>query len=85
MKLEKTIHQRTTVIDKIYCNKCAKELYNDNIEDSSLPYESFIASFGFGSKNDGTIYRFDLCEKCFIRLIERFKIHPDIDPLGGFE
>lgn len=65
-------------INKIFCNKCGKE----------IPIKGVIAQedvlcvekrWGYFSKRDNEVHRFDLCEKCYDELIESFQIPIDVE------
>ena len=57
----------------LFCNMCGKEI---NME-KNLPQEGVLAvekNWGYFSEKDGEIHSFDLCERCYDRLILEFKI-----------
>lgn len=63
-----------TIID-IICNKCGQSCKTE------FDYEHAVGHsyFGYGSKHDMEIYKFDLCEKCFFELEDSFKIKSLVD------
>ena len=62
----------------IVCNHCGKKI---PLEHHMLKAGVFSAStiWGYFSRKDGEIHRFDLCEDCYDRLVEQFLIPPDIE------
>lgn len=60
-------------VDKIFCNKCGKEIKMENgiLKEEILEVEK---RWGYFSKKDNEIHSFDLCEECYDQLISQFKI-----------
>lgn len=67
--LDEKEQEQVTVI----CNQCKKELM---VENGILKEGCFEGKqvFGFFSKKDGQEHRFDLCESCYDKMIEKFQI-----------
>lgn len=59
--------------NKIFCNKCGKELkqQEDMIREG---YFSADVIFGYFSNKDGLRHRWDLCENCYDELTGSFQI-----------
>lgn len=59
--------------NKIFCNKCGKELkqQEDMIREG---YFSADVIFGYFSNKDGLRHRWDLCENCYDELTDSFQI-----------
>lgn len=59
-----------------YCNRCGKEISDmgRSLEGEGLHVEKH---WGYFSKKDGEIHRFDLCENCYDRLVEEFVLVPE--------
>ena len=57
----------------IFCNMCGKKIKmeNDRVREGVLSVEK---SWGYFSEKDGEVHSFDLCEKCYDRLISQFEI-----------
>lgn len=57
----------------VVCNKCGKtlKLENGHLREFCFEAEAF---FGYFSRKDGTIQRFDLCEDCYENLTEQFSV-----------
>lgn len=58
------------------CNCCGKILLQEQgvwKED----FASFRKEWGYFSDKDGIVHSFDLCEKCYDRMIESFQIPVD--------
>lgn len=55
------------------CNKCGKALKvaDGDLREGCVHVE---AAFGYFSRKDGQIHRFDLCEDCYDELIARFAV-----------
>ena len=66
------------ILTKVVCNQCGREL---KVEDGYLKEGCFTAdtAFGYFSKKDGNIYRFDLCEECYDKMISKFAVPVEID------
>lgn len=60
-------------LDKMYCNKCGKEIQieNDIIKEGTYTGDT---TWGYFSHKDGEKHQFDLCEGCYDSLIEGFEI-----------
>lgn len=58
---------------KAVCNKCGREL---RVEDGYLREFCFFgkAAFGYFSRKDGTVQRFDLCEDCYDQWTAQFAV-----------
>ena len=58
---------------QVVCNKCGRSL---QVEDGCLKEGCFSAEavFGYFSRKDGDVHRFDLCEDCYDSLIAQFTI-----------
>ncbi len=67
---EKVIKSMT--LKKVICNKCEKEMYDplDNQPNGTL-------DFCFGSRYDGCLFKFDLCDDCVDALLASFKHPPE--------
>ncbi|MCM1188505.1 MAG: hypothetical protein NC541_04305 [bacterium] len=69
-KFEKGTEKKIT---QVVCNMCGREL---KLEDGCLREGCFSgeAAFGYFSRKDGTLQRFDLCEDCYDEMTARFRI-----------
>lgn len=58
---------------QVICNCCGKELAVENgiLKEECVCVEK---SFGYFSKKDGKMHRFDLCEKCYDEMTARFLV-----------
>lgn len=75
MRTYKTVKKEEKIRDKVFCNRCGKEI------ESLFPehmghYLSVDKRWGYGSGYDGEYHSFDLCEKCYGEIIAEFKIPP---------
>ncbi len=61
----------------IYCNSCGKLL---KMENGILKEDAFEATkeWGYFSKRDLEVHRFNLCEDCYNKLIEQFRIPVEV-------
>lgn len=59
--------------NKVFCNKCGKTFkeHNGVIQEGIFNVEYL---WGFFSNKDGEIDSFDICEKCYNKIIEDFAI-----------
>lgn len=59
--------------NKIFCNKCGKELK----QQENMIREGYFSAdviFGYFSNKDGLRHRWDLCENCYDELTDSFQI-----------
>ncbi|MBQ4537753.1 MAG: hypothetical protein II994_09090 [Lachnospiraceae bacterium] len=58
---------------QVICNQCNKEM---KVENGYLKEGCFRADYVFGyfSTKDGMRHRFDLCEECYEKMLEKFSI-----------
>ncbi len=61
---------------RVICNQCQKEL---KVENGYLKEGCFSVDYAFGyfSNTDGVRHKFDLCEKCYNKMISDFAIPVD--------
>lgn len=58
---------------RVICNCCEKEIKTENgIEMEGVMHIN--KEWGYFSKKDGEMHRFDMCEECYDKLIKSFKI-----------
>jgi len=64
-------------IQTIICNKCKKAI---KIEGNIVKEGLFEAEYRFGyfSKKDGEIHKFDLCEDCYDQISADFLVPPEV-------
>ena len=60
-------------INQIICNCCQKEIA---VENGFAREGVFSVDFewGYFSEKDGEVHSFDLCEKCYDRMVQGFKV-----------
>ena len=65
--------QEKKEVEKIICNQCGKEISVKNgvSEEDVL---SVKKRWGYFSNKDNAVHEFDLCEACYDKWIETFKI-----------
>lgn len=88
----KTYKKKTVkVLDKIHCDCCGQSTDTMNMGPS---WASLEATWGYGCKYDGMEYNIDLCENCFVDVLDfikdkrqkvlgPFKYPHEYDPLNG--
>lgn len=61
------------VLDKVFCNKCGKEIKLDGgiMKEDILTVDKH---WGYFSGKDNEVHHFDLCEQCYDELITSFAI-----------
>ena len=64
--------EKTNVIDKIICNKCGKEIKQEDV----LSVEK---RWGYFSEKDNEVHHFDLCEHCYDEMVASFQIPINIE------
>lgn len=65
--------ERTKNVEKIICNKCGKEI----LVQRGVPQEDVLEvekRWGYHSRKDNQVDRFDLCEDCYDELVRSFLI-----------
>ena len=70
--------EETQTIEKIICNKCGTEIVVRN-EIPEADVLSVNKRWGYFSKRDNEVHKFDLCEKCYDEMIATFQIPIDIE------
>ena len=62
----------------VVCNCCGRKIaHSGNIITSGAL--SFRAGWGYFSNKDGELHTFDLCEHCYDRIVDGFKIPVDVE------
>lgn len=81
--MRKYLDENNRELDSVVCNYCGKELLVENgiLKEGCLEVNS---SFGYFSRKDGQIHRFDLCEDCYEKMIARFRIPVDCQETKEF-
>jgi len=59
--------------EKIVCNCCGKEI-DKNAHGYFSDYIHIEKQWGYTSENDGKTDNFDICEKCWLNITEKFMI-----------
>lgn len=64
-------NQKTLVT--MWCNCCGRELKLENeiVKEGVFSVDTY---WGYFSKRDGECHSFDLCESCYDRIVEEFKL-----------
>lgn len=65
----------------IVCNKCGKSSLNAKDSFSVNLFHNFTVEFTYGSEDDGTVWRFDLCEDCVKEYVKSFHVPLDEDDI----
>jgi len=84
--------QLRRVVDDVNCDVCGKSTTNNT--NIGPDYATLESCWGYGSKDDGTKYNIDLCENCFLEVLNfikdkrrqvlgPFKYPYEKDPLEG--
>jgi hypothetical protein len=68
MRLYKLMTRQVKVEADCFCNKCGQ------VEDDLHQCHNFMVHKGFSHKNDGVRHDFDLCDRCYEKIINRFKL-----------
>lgn len=71
MQQTKKVIKVTTQTDLVICNMCGEKIESQKYHDN---YLSVKKTWGYGSTHDGETHAFELCEKCYDELLEKFKI-----------
>jgi hypothetical protein len=80
----KAVMYKTKVIDKIICNVCGEEIKDT---ETGREFAMLDAAWGYSSRKDGEEHHSDICEKCYDKIINQFKIKPTINNkiIGGLD
>ncbi len=67
------VKMKIRVNKDVYCNVCGKKIF---MEQGILKEDVFEAAkeWGYFSKYDLEVHKFNICEECYDKLIETFKI-----------
>lgn len=76
MKLYKKTVVTEYIIDNVHCNCCGKAIAVDK-SGNLADYLSVEKRWGYGTTLDNCVHSFDLCEKCYKKIISQFSIPPD--------
>lgn len=60
----------------VFCNMCGSEIKKDDFG-NFYDYAELEKKWGYLSCYDGQNHRFDLCQSCYKKLIDSFKIPVD--------
>lgn len=65
---------------KVFCNQCGRQILsvNDRLEEDIFEGKK---QWGYFSKRDLELHSFILCEDCYDRMIEGFKLPVEISPV----
>ncbi len=75
MRILKKVIKEEKIRDKVYCNRCGREI--DIIFPEHMGnYLSVDKRWGYGSVYDGESHSFDLCDSCYGEIVREFKIPP---------
>lgn len=64
--------------EKVFCNQCGKEIRKQG-EMFAEDYLCVEKRWGYFSKKDNEVHRFELCEDCYDKLCASFRIPVDIE------
>lgn len=84
------MYEKTDKYIIVTCNKCGNIIGRVNHENkngkASQCFEvvNVRHQFGYFSKRDGEIHEFDLCEECYLKIIEEFQIKPTINEVTEY-
>lgn len=75
--MRKYLDENNRELTSVTCNKCGKKLV---VENGILKEGCFdvAAPFGYFSKKDGQIHRFDICEDCYDAMVAGFKLPVEV-------
>jgi ribosomal protein S14 len=86
--VEKPITRIEEVEHTITCNRCGKSYtYTGDAGTDMVNYQQFYnysTRFQYGSRLEGQIWEFDLCENCLREIVKGFKIAPKIENISEF-
>lgn len=79
MRKYKQIKKAVPVIKEACCNRCGKDIgLKPHVEDGCIKGCSVEMRHGYGSKRDGDVVRFDLCDECVDEITENFKLKCEV-------
>lgn len=68
--------QKERQIREIFCNCCGKKISVKNGMETEGVFHGQV-QWGYFSEKDGETHRFDLCEECYDKIVEGFRIPPE--------
>lgn len=78
MKILKKVSVVKDEIEDVICNVCGEKIQKDDYG-NIFDYLSIEKKWGYYSKCDGEKHSFDICENCYHKLAETFKIKINIE------
>lgn len=71
--MKKFTNIKDNILKEFRCNNCGKiiSFEGNNVMEDAL---EVTKSWGYFSKKDGEIHKFDLCENCYDQIVSKFKI-----------
>lgn len=79
MRKYKQIKKAVPVLKEVRCNKCGKDIaLKPHIEHGCMKGCHVEMRHGYGSKHDGDVVRFDLCDECTDEITESFKLKCEV-------
>ncbi len=78
MRQYKNVEKPVAELQKIVCNKCGKEIpvIRGIAQEEVLAVEK---RWGYYSRKDNQVHRFELCEVCYDELVQSFCIDVEIE------
>ena len=71
--------QEIKIVDEVICNCCGQPIKKDEWNNSHFYDHIHISkNWGYFSNHDGETHKLDICEECCEKLLETFKIKPEI-------
>jgi len=78
MKIIKRVSVVKNEVSDIICNMCGEKILKDKYGNFS-DYLNIEKKWGYLSKCDSITHSFDICESCYYKLIDSFKVDIDIE------
>lgn len=73
MKKMKKVFEESFIIKDVFCNMCGTQIKKDEFG-KLYDYVSVNKQWGYLSSLDGLSHEFDLCDECYKKIINEFKI-----------
>lgn len=80
MRHYKTIESTKEYIEEMYCNKCGDSIQVTNGIVAQGVYQG-DSVWGYFSNKDGVKHSFDICEKCYDKMVNEFVIPIKIEEI----
>lgn len=76
MQFTKDVTEVRQVVERVVCDRCALEISEEQFRFGNWYSGAYPGGYGSNPLSDGTLYEWDMCEKCLAEMFDSFKIAP---------